>query len=136
VTDPILTMSAVRETFNKCLYELTPANINELTIIQGIQLNVGFDPAQLKEQEPRIHALLDQLPAPFHQANGGGWWFGNACVDKNERQWGEHRDIDMLIILGLAIKRVEFCMPRDMWEVLPDGLPYFMIKTRPQPEAV
>lgn len=29
--------------------------------------------------------------------------------------------------LGLATKRVQYCLPRDLWEALPGNVPYFVV---------
>jgi hypothetical protein len=36
--------------------------------------------------------------------------------------------MDELVCLGLAIGKVEFQMTRDMWSILPGGVPYFSVK--------
>jgi len=97
-------------------------------MVQGVMAKFGFHPDRIKEAMPQIKELLEELPSTFKQSGGGGWSFLNACMDKNGRQWGEHRDIDELICLGLATGLVEFSMPRDMWEALPGGMPYFVVK--------
>jgi len=51
------------------------------------------------------------------------------CMDKHGVQWGEHRNIEQLVVLGIAAKMVKYCMPRDMWGILPGGMPYIAIDT-------
>ena len=58
---------------------------------------------------------------------GGGWSFLQACVDKNGNHWGEHSNMEELFCLGIAIGKVESLLPRDMWKVLPGGVPYYVI---------
>jgi hypothetical protein len=36
--------------------------------------------------------------------------------------------MDELVCLGLAIGRIAFLMPREMWEMLPGGMPYIVVK--------
>jgi hypothetical protein len=62
-----------------------------------------------------------------HQ-DAGGATFLNACVDKNGTQWGEHRNIDQLLCLGIAIGKVSFPMPKEMWSMLPGGMPFVQYK--------
>lgn len=80
--------------------------------------------------EADIAALLDQLPSEFQKSGGGGWSFLNACMDRNGGQWtGMHQTMDKLFMLGIAAGMVCWLMPRDMWEVLPGGMPYVVVST-------
>jgi hypothetical protein len=54
--------------------------------------------------------------------------FLNACVDKHGNHWGEHPSVEQLLVLGVAIGKIEYCLPREYWRALPGGVPYFMIK--------
>jgi hypothetical protein len=73
--------------------------------------------------------MLYELPDNFQSNNkANGWSFLEACVDKNGTQWtGEPHFVELLMILGLAIGRVEYCLPKKMWSALPKGLPYFRV---------
>lgn len=35
--------------------------------------------------------------------------------------------MEQLVSLGIGIKKVKYCMPKEMWSILPGGMPYFMI---------
>lgn len=41
---------------------------------------------------------------------------------------GEQLNVQELMILGLGIGKVVYCLPREVWSVLPGGVPYFMVK--------
>ena len=88
-------------------------------------MKCGFHPQRLESHKAEIKQLLAQLPHQFNE--GGGWTFLNACVTEAGDQWGEHRNIDQLLMLGVASKLAEYCMPREFWPVLPGGMPYFKV---------
>lgn len=81
--------------------------------------------------EPEIARILAQLPDAFFPkevpGGGGGHSFLAACEDRDGRHWGEHMHIDGLLALGLAANMVHFCAPRDIWSILPGGMPYFVV---------
>ena len=33
-----------------------------------------------------------------------------------------------LLLLGLAIEKIEYLLPREMWSILPGGMPYIKIR--------
>jgi hypothetical protein len=52
----------------------------------------------------------------------------NACFDRNGTQWtSRHRDMDELFMLGMGLKLVECQLPRELWSMLPIGMPYYVI---------
>ncbi len=100
----------------------------EFIRVQGVMLKFGWHPQRIMDHKDKIREMLDQLPREFHEKTGGGMSFLNACVDKDGVQWGEQRNVDELICLGLATKQVEFIMDRNMWDAFPGGVPYFVVK--------
>lgn len=97
---------------------------------QGIRGPMGFHPERLEQHKADIQALLNQLPNEFMETGGGGYSFLNGCITKDGNQWGEQSNVDELICLGVAIGKVSFPMPREMWSVLPGGMPYFVVHNR------
>jgi hypothetical protein len=50
------------------------------------------------------------------------------CQDKEDHQWTDfHQTMDELVCLGTAIGKLEYLMPREMWNVLPGGMPYIVV---------
>lgn len=94
---------------------------------EGVHSRFLFIQAKLEEKRADVVEMLKELPKPFRKTEGGGWSFLNACMTESGEQWGEHRNIDELICLGRALGLVEFPMPREMWNVLPGGMPYFSV---------
>lgn len=90
---------------------------------------VGFNPKRIEEHRAEIAALLDGFPEEFYSDGGGGWTFLNFCNLADGSQWtGMHMRMEQLCQLGNAIGLVEFQMPRDMWGILPGGMPYMVIR--------
>lgn len=118
----------VTEIFLDCLLEEMPEDLNTVTIVDGITIKVVFDPEKLKKHKKTIVDFLNQLPSNFHEKEGGGYSFLGACNDRNENLWtGEHKVMQELFCLGMAIGRVKYCMPREAWTTLPGGMPYLVI---------
>ena len=130
-----LTADNVRETLNKCFFKEADEDprTNEEKIaaaikVAGVRGNVfGFDPIRVEEQKANIASMLSQLPDQFHAGKGDGWSFLNACLRQDGEQWGEHIDIDELFAMGQAAGFVTIPLPREVWQVLYGGMPYFKV---------
>lgn len=95
--------------------------------VEGIVNNFGFHPDRVKSHEEEIIQILKELPDEFRKDKGGGWTFLNACNTKDGEQWGEHRNMEQLFCMGIAIGKVNYTLPREMWGALPGGMPYLVI---------
>ena len=134
-----LTPEAVQEIIKDCLPqdgELTQAQAADLTAgkpvdgyvaARGAVMGFAFIKAAIDKNRKKIADLLAQLPDPFFAGKGGGWSFLNACETRDGFQWGEHRSIDELVCLGIAAGFVIFPLPREMWAMLPGGVPYICV---------
>ena len=91
---------------------------------RGIVNNFAFHPERLESHRENIRAILNLMPKGFHKATGGGWSFLNLCNTEAGDQWGEHHNMEELIVLGIGLGMAKFVMPRDMWTILPGGMPY------------
>lgn len=124
----VLNPQRVEEIFLDCLFrdgEDTSSHVKA----EGIMANVGFHPERLEKHREEIEAMLTELPDEFRESGGGGWSFLNACMDRHGNQWtGVHQTMDQLFTLGIAIEKVSFQLPREMWNVLPGGMPYLVVK--------
>lgn len=98
-------------------------------IIEGVVRKFGLSNAKIAEHREEIRALLDEMPAQFHKNKGGGWSFLNLAIDKNGQQWGEQVNAEALYVLGAAVGMAKFQLPRDMWSILPGGVPYIVFDT-------
>ena len=124
-----LTAEKVKEIFDDSLFRDGEPTTNAIKVA-GIVHNFGFHPERLKSHFDEIDKLLNQIPDSFHEGGGGGMSFLNMCVDINDRQWGEHINMEQLVVLGIGVNRVKYCMARDMWTVFPGGMPYIIILKR------
>lgn len=127
----ILKADRVDKIFKECLFsdeEIESGAKDHCVTAEGIKFSVGFHPARLDSFREEIITMLYELPEQFQSKGGGGWSFLNACDDKNGEQWtGIHERMDQLFMLGIAIKRVKWLMPREMWSVFPGGMPYVVV---------
>lgn len=96
-------------------------------VAEAVMLRCGMHPERLEGHRSEVEAMLNDLPDAFMENSGGGMSFLNACMDKRGRQWGEHACIDALVALGLGLGVVSFCLPRNLWSMLPGGMPYFVV---------
>ena len=122
-----LTAENVHLTVMKCLFAQDEDH-TEHVIGQGVKTEMGFHPERLEFQRDTVKGFLDQLPDTFRVSGGGGQSFLNMCMCSDGRQWGEHTDMDALCALGNALELVVYPMPKDMWHLLPGGMPYVTYK--------
>lgn len=122
----MIQISELQDVMRHCLYKEgeDASNGKEIKgVINGYLLN----PDRVKEKKPQIDAMLVQLPDEFMKSKGGGWSFLQACETRDGELWGQHVDIEALVVLGIAAGSVEYLAPREMWGSLPGGMPYFAV---------
>jgi hypothetical protein len=124
-----LTNENVLNIFKDCLTDETSEN---KLLVEGLVTKAYFNPDKLEASKSKIISMLDCLHPNFkstESGGGGGWSFSKMCNDKNDEQWtGLHMNMEMLVMLGIGIKKVEYLAPRELWNALPLGLPYIVIK--------
>ena len=128
----MLTAEKVDEIFKDCLFRDEEINngkpIKEPIKVEGLVSTFGFHPDRVKEHEEEIKSLLQDLPHQFFKDSGGGWSFLNLCTTRDGTQWTDfHSRMEQLVCLGIAIGKVEYNAPREMWSILPGGVPYITI---------
>lgn len=124
----MLNADRIEVVYIDCLYGKDPDGSE--VIADGILSRTAFRKEKLGEYRAEIEAALAELPESFHQSGGGGMSFLSARDDKHGNQWtGLHQRMDQLFQLGMAIGRVKCCLPREIWKVLPGGMPYYVITT-------
>jgi hypothetical protein len=133
--DSPLNTAHVEKVFNCCLAH---GDESHPTItVQGIMHTAHFSCDKLSAKSSEIAGMLGQLPIEFmprDQGGGGGWSFLNACNDRDGVQWtGFHLVMEKLFLLGMGCGMARWCLPREMWEVLPGQMPY--IEIDPQDSA-
>ena len=134
---PLIDANEVESLFMDCLFtdeEVAAAKRDGYAtpvgavVADGIQNKFGFHPIRLESHRDRVAEWLKALPSQFQQNGGGGWSFLNACNDRNGEQWtGFHQRMDQLFSLGVALGLAKAVLPREMWDVLPGGMPYYVV---------
>lgn len=113
-----------------CLYDLpagSPAP-TDAVLAEGVVGRFGFNPKKIEEHKAEIREMLLELPDEFQASKGGGWSFLNACQDRHGDLWGGQQTADELLCLGIAAGLAEIQLPREVWNALPGGVPYFVVK--------
>ena len=120
--------SRVSKLFMECMFnDVEDAKIHEPVIVEGIKIAIGLHPQYLEEHKSEINDIIDQLPTEFSK----GFSFLGLSNDINGNQWtGMHQVMEQILLLGLAIKRMEYCAPKELWSSLPGGMPYLFILDR------
>jgi len=114
----------VRNSFMKCLFKEGEDTSNYVKV-EGIMKNFGLHPQRLEEQRELVTAMLAELPVEFKD----GWTFLNICANKNGELWtGEHSVCEQLIVMAIGLNLMDYCFPREMWAILPGGVPYLIVK--------
>lgn len=123
-----LTSAAVKVLMNDCLFgDEEPAMLPRIEV-EGILHNYGFRPERIESHYDEIVELLYELPDMYQETVGGGWSFLNMCQDKDGTLWtGLHWVMEQLVALGEAAGRMKLVLPRDVWSVLPGGMPYYVV---------
>ena len=99
----------------------------DAVIVEGIMRRFGLNKQRAESHRSEIAGLLAELPDEFREGKGGGWSFLNGCMDRKGRQWGEQINVDELVVIGQAVGLAKYQMPRQMWSMLPGGVPYFSV---------
>ena len=134
----VINSQEVEKAFLECLYR--PNEVKDLkegeapkdaVIVEGIQTKFGFHPVRLEKQRAKVIEWLKALPHQFRRNAGGGWSFLEACNQENGVLWtGLHQRVEQLFCMAVGLKLAECQMPRDMWAMLPGGLPYYAINLK------
>lgn len=128
-----LTAERVNKLFHKCLFDASEIGADgepkpPAVTVEGITLTARLHKGRLEENKEEIAKLCDELPDAFRRDKGGGMSFLNMCQDKNGAQWTDlHKTMQELALLGMATGKMKALAPRDMWNMLPGGMPYFVV---------
>lgn len=101
-------------------------------IVEGLVRTFGFNPEKIQQRRGEIKVLLDQMPLEFHPGSlggGGGYTFLNLPFTRDGEQWGEQRDAEALLCLGIAAGMAKILVPRELWSAFPGDVPYVGIDT-------
>jgi hypothetical protein len=101
----------------------------DAVLVEGVVSDFGFHRKRLESHRQEVIDALNELPAVFHKSGGGGWTFLNAGQDKSGRQWGQHRNVEQLLCLGVGLGLAGYCLSKELWYILPSRMPYFYVST-------
>ena len=93
--------------------------------VEGIIRNYGFHKEKLETHRDVIVEAVKQLDPNFIN---NGYTFLNLPFDKDGNQWGEQTNAEELYVMAAGLGIAEFCLPRDMWAILPGAVPYVNFK--------
>lgn len=124
-----LTQERVDALMHACLFTEGEDTSTQI-VIEGIYRTFGLDPIRVFSHREEILELLAQLPERFGKT-GGGWSFMQMPFNRDMQQWGEQLDAEVLMCLGMAIKQVHYLAPRQLWDMLPGGMPYLFVGDLP-----
>ena len=103
-----------------------PKNPDSMVEVQGVSNQFGLNKYRLDGYKLEVKEMLDQLPEEFKE----GWSFLNMCNDNDNNQWtGMHSKMEQLMIMGIGLEFVKYCMPKEMWSTFPCGMPYIIVNT-------
>lgn len=118
-----LTSQNVYNIFSNCLFKdeevVNNTPIYDFVVADGILNTFVFHAKRLEQSDEKIGELIKQLP-DFNEPLS----FLSLCVDKEGSQWGEHINMEQLVTLGVACGYLEYPFPKDMWSILPGGMPF------------
>ena len=117
----------VRDIVSYCLAE-EPGSKGAIEI-DGIMHKYIFDKGRVDKSKIKIIDLINMMPKEFHEDGGGGWTFLYLHEDKNGNHWGEHRNMEELVCLGISagVARIS---PRYMWRMYPGNMPYVIFNVK------
>ena len=94
-------------------------------VVEGIMRTFVFHPGRLEQSRPEVESIIREVVAdPFFKGSGDGYSFLALCDDRAGHQWAEHPTMEELCCLAIGLKLAGWCAPREVWKVLPGGMPY------------
>jgi len=106
-----------------CLYKTPPESTESALRVEGVVMRLGFNPLAVDQHRTKIEALIEEV---VPDAGYDGASFLSLCMARDGVQWGEHRDVDALVCLALAVGRAVVPFPREVWRFMPGGVPYII----------
>jgi hypothetical protein len=93
--------------------------------VEGIVRNFAFHHDRLRALKPKVESVIREVVSDrFFKNKGGGASFLELCNDRHGEQWGEHPSMELLVVLATGLGLAGYCAPRELWSVLPGGMPY------------
>lgn len=127
----MLTSEAVVAVMNDCMYEDVDSVLeNGMLAPEAIVHRYVLNGEKLETHRNEVIGWINELPKEFLKDGGGGWSFLNLCMKADGTQWtGLHLIMEQLVVLAEGLGLAEIQLPREMWSVLPGGVPYIVFNT-------
>ena len=124
----MISSERVSELFMECLFKdeeiVDNKPILEPIFVKGIMTTNWLHPERVKESALEIEGFIKELPEKFKN----GWTFLGLCQTKDGDFWTDlHQVCEDLMVLGMAINKIEYCSSRETWVNLPGGMPYVRV---------
>lgn len=120
-----LTAKNVEKVFLDCFLKEGYTDETKVIPVNSVTGNFGFDPDKIEKYSEDIHDMISQLHPNFDEKNQGYTFMNLPFKGENNEQWGEQRNGDQLMALGLASGWMKLTLEdKDIWAALPGGVPY------------
>jgi len=108
--------------FKDCLTK--KSNIDVPIEIKGLSNNYILNSHAVEMHSNEIKRMIDELRV----CTGSSFSFFELSATRDGTQWTRHHQkVEKLMVLGLAINRLKYESPREMWPSNPGGLPFVVI---------
>lgn len=115
--------------FTSCLFR-DGEPTDGAVMVEGITAHFGFHPDRLQAAVPELRALVDStVPDAFMSGGGGGSSFLALAFDRLGCHWAEHPTLQQLVVMCIGAGLADYCLPREVWPVLPGGMPYVAFRS-------
>lgn len=110
----------LNEIFMDCLFKRGEDTTNHV-MVDGVTNRFSLHPSRVNQNKKEISTMVDCLPKEFDE----GYSFLEMCVDSLGNQWtGLHNDTQELLVLGIAIGRLEYTASMEFVRMVLGGIPY------------
>lgn len=122
-----LSADRVTEIFQLCFVSNQKTE-DTIEVLDGVSAPCYFSIIGINYYKDEIDAMLMQLPDEFMASKGGGYSFMYAAHNNKGEHWADlHASMAALFNLGLATSKVKLLLPREYWDILPGGMPYYAV---------
>ncbi len=125
----------VERIFLECLFkpeELLPGNLppEDAIIVTGVVNDFGFHPGRVALHKEQVVNWVNGLPI-YQTCEGNAEdemvLFASACMDQDGFQWTDyHQRVEQLLSLGCAVGVLKLMYPKEIWGMLPGGMPIYL----------
>lgn len=116
----------IHEIFMYCLFDEGEDQTGAV-LVQGLSSGFGFHPERLAEVKEDLRKIAsDVVSDEFLESKGGGMTFLRLPVGRDGKVWCEQKTSQELMCLCIASGFANYCLPRELWDMMPGGVPYLV----------